>query len=103
VSSTEIAPADHRPPPGGTEAAADRTTSDDMRADGGIGWVRAIVSGLVVVLVGFGAGLGGANAILTKALGLSRNARQWLATALFLAVVIVGAWALRWLQDRGLI
>jgi len=76
--------------------AADRKTGDDD-----IGWVRAIVSGLVVLLVGFGGGLIGANAILTKALGLTRDARQWLATALFLVVVIVLAWALRWLQGRG--
>jgi F0F1-type ATP synthase membrane subunit c/vacuolar-type H+-ATPase subunit K len=100
VSSTEEAPAD-RLSPRGTEVAVDRITDDDTGADGDIGWVRAIASGLVVLLVGFGAGLGSANAILTKALGLTRDARQWLATALFLVVVIVLAWALRWLQGRG--
>ena len=90
------------PSTGGTEAVAGQP-DDDPGAGGEIGWVRAILSGLAVLVVGFGAGLGGANAILTKALGLTRDGRQWLATALFLAVVIALAWALRWLQGRGLI
>jgi hypothetical protein len=102
MSSAELNPAG-RPSPAGTEVAADHRAGEDTRADGEIGWARAIASGLVVLLVGFGGGVGGANAILTKALGLTRDARQWLATALFLVVVIVLAWALRWLQGRGLI
>jgi hypothetical protein len=102
VSATEVAP-DDRTSPSGTKVKAGRGAGDDTTADGEIGWVRAFLSGLAVVVVGFAGGLGGANLILTKALGLTRNARQWLAIALFLAVVIVLAWALRWLQGRGLI
>jgi hypothetical protein len=99
VTTTEVTPSER---PSGADRAG-RADSDQAGADGDIGWLRAILSGLAVLLVGFGGGLLGANAILTKALGLTRDARQWLATALFLAIVIVGAWALRWLQERGLI
>jgi hypothetical protein len=97
VTTTDVPPAER---PSGAKAP-DHAHGDRGGADGDIGWLRAILSGLVVLLVGFGGGLLGANAILTKALGLTRDARQWLATALFLVVVIVGAWALRWLQERG--
>ena len=45
----------------------------------------------------------GADRILTKALGLRRTPREWLAMALFFLVVIVLAWLLRRLQDRKLI
>jgi hypothetical protein len=64
------------------------------------------------LVVGLGAGLGGANTIpalvprqhlLTKALGVTGDTRQWFAAALILAVVLVGARALPWLQDRRLI
>ena len=68
-----------------------------------IGWVRAIASGLAVLLVGFGGAVYGANRILTKALGLRRTPRELLATGLFFVVVIVLAWVLRRLQDRKLI
>ena len=68
-----------------------------------IGWGRAIGSGLLILFVGFVAGVGGANLVLTKALGLTRDARQWIATGLFLVVVIALAWVMRRLQARGLI
>jgi nitrate/nitrite transporter NarK len=77
--------------------------SEELDDGANIGWVRAIASGLAILIVGFVGGVGGANLVLTKALGLSRNTRQWIATALFLVVVIVLAWALRWLQERRLI
>ena len=68
-----------------------------------IGWIRAMLSGLAVLVVGILGTLDGANLILTKALGLTRDARQYLATALVLAVVVVMAWILRRLQARGLV
>ena len=70
---------------------------------GEIGWIRATLSGLAILLLGFVGGVGGANLILTKALGLTRDARQWIATGLFLVVVIALAWVMRRLQARGLI
>jgi hypothetical protein len=68
-----------------------------------IGWLRAIASGVAIILVGFGGAVFGANRILTKALGLRRTPREWLATGLFFLVLIVSAWVLRRLQDRKLI
>jgi hypothetical protein len=97
VTSTEAAEADQ------TSAAATSVAPDDPSEGGNIGWGRAIASGLAILIVGFVGGVGGANLVLTKALGLTRDARQWLATALFLVVVIALAWVLRWLQGRGLI
>ena len=70
---------------------------------GEIGWVRAILSGLAVILVAFLGGAYGANEILTKSLALTRTAREWLATGLVVLVVIVLAGALRWLQSRKLV
>ena len=62
-----------------------------------------MLTGLVVIAVGAIASVGGANAVLTRATSLSRDAREYVATAVFLGVVIVLAWALRRLQARGLI
>ena len=45
----------------------------------------------------------GGNRILTKALGVTRGGREALASALFLVVMVVLAWALRRLQARGMI
>jgi xanthine/uracil permease len=67
-----------------------------------IGWIRAILSGLAILLVGFGA-IVASNAIVTRALRLRRTPREWLATAVFLVVVIGMAWVLRCLQARKLI
>lgn len=68
-----------------------------------IGWLRAIATGIAVLVVGIGAAVIGGNRILTKALGLTRGGRVALATALFLLVTIGLAVALRKLQARGLI
>ncbi len=56
-----------------------------------------------MIIVGLAGAVLGANAILTKSLALTRTAREWLATVLFLAVIILLAAALRWLQHRKLI
>ena len=72
----------------------------DARAHN-IGCLRAIVTGLAVLVVGIGASVLGANRILTKALGVTRGGREALASGLFLVVVIGLAWVLRRLQARG--
>jgi hypothetical protein len=72
-------------------------------ADAGIGWFRAILSGVVILVIGLGATVWGADAVLKKVTGLSRDNRQYLACALFFTVLIAMAWALRRLQQRGLI
>ena len=68
-----------------------------------IGWGRAIASGLAILLVGFVASVYAANAVVTKLTGVSRSTRQYLASALFLVVVVALAWVLRRLQARRLI
>ena len=68
-----------------------------------IGWGRAIVSGLAVLVVGFGLCVVGTNAVMTRVTGLGRSARQWIATVVFLAVIGAIAWTLRRLQARDLI
>ena len=47
--------------------------------------------------------MGVANVILTRATGLSRSVREYVASVVFLAVVFLLAWALRRLQAHGLI
>jgi hypothetical protein len=91
MSSTE--------PAGGPRPIAE----PDLDNDGEIGWGRAILSGLAILVVGIGAAVYGANRILTKALALRRTPREWLATGLFFFVVIALAWILRRLQDRKVI
>jgi hypothetical protein len=71
--------------------------------DAQIGWLRALASGLAVIVIGFLGAVVGPNAILTKSLALTRGARELLATALFFAVITILAVALRWLQHRKLI
>jgi hypothetical protein len=86
------------PAPAGPPPPAD-TSGDDRE----IGWPRAILTGLAILLVGFSGAVLGANRILTKALGLRRTPREWLASGLFLLVVVLLAWILRRLQARRLI
>ncbi len=66
-----------------------------------ISWLRAVLSGVAVLVVGIGAAVVGANRILTKALAVTRGGREALATALFLVVLVALSWALRWMQGRG--
>jgi membrane protein implicated in regulation of membrane protease activity len=77
------------------------STADRPEHD--IGWLRAIATGVAVLVIGIGATVIGADRILTKALGVTRGGREALASGLFLVVVVVLAWALRRLQARGLI
>ncbi len=68
-----------------------------------IGWIRAVLTGVIVLVVGLAASVGVANLILTKATGLGRSVREYVASVVFLAVVFLLAWALRRLQAHGLI
>jgi hypothetical protein len=70
---------------------------------GEIGWLRAIATGVAILVVGIGVTVIGGNRILTKALGVTRGGREALATGLFFVVVVGLAWLLRKLQSRGLI
>jgi membrane protein implicated in regulation of membrane protease activity len=78
-------------------------SSDEHPDEPDIGWLRAIATGVAVLVVGIGATVIGGNRILTKALGVTRGGREALASGLFFVVVVVLAWALRRLQARGMI
>jgi len=71
---------------------------DHTKPGSEIGWGRAILSGLAVLVVGFVGAVYVPNRILTNALGLTRTGREWLAVGTFLVVVLGLAWALRRLQ-----
>ena len=68
-----------------------------------IGWPRAVLSGLAILIVGFGVAVGGTNYILTNFNSVNRDTKVYLASTLFLVVVVLMAWVLRRLQARGLI
>lgn len=68
-----------------------------------IGWLRAIASGLVILIVGLGATLYGTDKLVTSLTGMSRDSRALVVTAVFLVIFAVVAWMLRRLQARGLI
>ena len=78
-------------------------SQDEDAAGATIGWIRAVLTGVIVLVVGLAASVGVATLILTKATGLSRNIREYVASVVFLAVVFLLAWALRRLQAHGLI
>ncbi len=81
-------------PHDGPEAAARRDE---------IGWFRGIATGVVILVVGLGVSVGAANEILTNLSGLSRDNLQYLASTVFVALLVVAAWVLRRLQARGVI
>jgi fumarate reductase subunit D len=68
-----------------------------------IGWIRAVLTAVTVLVVGLAASVGVANLILTKATSLSRSVREDVASVVFLAAVVLLAWALRRLQAHRLI
>ena len=99
-ASGKPGPADSTAAPPGPDGAA---TGGGPSKEREIGWPRAVLSGLVVIVIGFAGAVLGPNAILTKSLALTRGARELLATLLFFAVIAILAVVLRWLQHRKLI
>ena len=99
-ASGEPGPADSTAGPPGPDGAA---TGGGRSEEREIGWPRAVLSALAVIIVGFAGAVWGPNAILTKSLALTRGARELLASLLFFAVIAILAVALRWLQHRKLI
>jgi len=68
-----------------------------------IGWPRAIVTGIVILVVGVGLTVVAANEIILRVTSISRDSVAYLASAVFLFFVVVLAFVLRRLQRRGLI
>ncbi|HEY5172040.1 MAG TPA: hypothetical protein VIK54_09965 [Acidimicrobiia bacterium] len=68
-----------------------------------IGWFRAILTAVVIVVVGIAILVYGSNAVLTKVHGKTRSSLVGIVTPLFFVVLFALAWALRQLQRRKMI
>ena len=66
-------------------------------------WPRAILSGLVIVLVAFGLLVFTTDLILSDLTSLERSRRVLLATVWFIGSLVGLLWALRRLQQRRII
>jgi hypothetical protein len=67
-----------------------------------IGWPRAILTAVVIVVVAIAILVYGSNAVLTMH-GKTRSSLVGIVTPLFFVVLIALAWALRQLQRRKMI
>ena len=83
-------------------SSAASVASADGRRDS-IGGIRAIGSGLVIVVAGFLGVIVFPNLILTGTFFSSRDVRVLVATAVAVGWVVLMAWLLRRLQRQGLI
>jgi hypothetical protein len=77
--------------------------ADHTETPSPIGWFRAIVTALIIVVVGIGVLVYGTNAILTDIHGKTRSSLVAVATIVFFVFLIALAWTLRWLQRRKVI
>jgi predicted exporter len=68
-----------------------------------IGWLRAILTALVITIVGLGLLVYGSNAVMTKIHGKTRGSLVGIVTTFFFIVLIAMAWGLRQLQRRKII
>ena len=75
----------------------------DPNASPSIGWPRAIVTALVIVVVGVLVLVYGSNDVLTKIHGKTRNSLVAIVAPAFFVVLIAMAWGLRQLQRRKII
>lgn len=79
----------------------DATSSDEHAPTVAIGWLRAMVTGVLIVMVGIAALAYGTNALVTRLTSLDRSQRVGVATACFFIVFAAVAWGLRRLQRSG--
>ena len=77
--------------------------TDETDAPSPIGWLRAILTSAVIVLVAIAVLVYGTNAVLTKVHGKTHGSLVAVATTMFFVVLLALAWALRQLQRRKLI
>ena len=81
----------------------DELIEGDDTAQAAIGWLRAVVTAVLIVVVGIVLLAYGTNALLTKLSSLDRSQRVGVCTTYFVVVFAAIAWGLRRLQRRGLI
>ncbi len=77
--------------------------ADDTESAPTIGWLRALVTAAVIVVVGIVALVYGPNWVLTKIHGKTRGSLVAVATTMFFVLLVALAWALRRLQHRKVI
>ena len=77
--------------------------SDDSQAPPRIGWLRAIVTAVVIAVVGLVALVYVPNWALIKIHGKTRSSLVALATTVFFVLLLALAWGLRRLQQRKVI
>lgn len=65
-----------------------------------IGWMRALLTAVAILVVGAVLFVFGPNWLLTHLTGLSRNGRVAVVTTVFVIVFAAFAWGLRRLQAR---
>ena len=77
---------------------------DRLVAPPQIGWPRGIATGLLVLVVGLGVSVIGADWLIKQVLpSMGRDTGGLLVTGIFVVVVAAIAWLLRRLQGRGLV
>jgi len=76
---------------------------DELEPAHPIGWVRAILTGLAIALVGIVVLVYVPNAALTKLHGKTHSSLVALTTTIFFVALFAMAGVLRWLQRRKLI
>ena len=77
-------------------------TGDAEASPASIGWTRAILTAVVISVVGIGALVFGTNALM-ETHGRSRSTLVAIATTMFFVLLLALAWLLRRLQARHLI
>jgi len=90
-------------PSPGDDATNESVPSGHEAAPLSIGWVRAALSSLAILVSGAVLFLYVPNWVLTHLTGLSRDGRVAVATAGFFVAFFAFAWALRRLQARRVI
>jgi hypothetical protein len=77
--------------------------TDETPTERSIGWPRAVLTAVVIVIVAFGILVYGANELLTRAHDIRRSALVGIVTPLFFIGLLLLAWLLRVLQRRNVI
>ena len=68
-----------------------------------IGWLRATLTAVGIVVVGIALLVYGTNAVMTKIHGKTHGSLVAVATTMFFVILLAMAWTLRRLQRRNII
>jgi hypothetical protein len=87
---------------GSSRSGSPRGAADEVTTPA-IGWWRAALSVVVILIVGLGLLVYLPNWVLENLTGLGRHGRVTITTTGFFAVLVALAWGLRRLQARGVV